>query len=719
MTHDTLGRLLVVDDEEMNRDMLGRRLELEGYSVDLAEDGEVALSRISETAYDAVLLDAMMPGMSGYDVLRAVRQSQSALQLPVLMVTARSQSEDVVQAFEAGANDYITKPINFPVALVRVQCQVASHRMMAQLRESEERYSLSAQGANDGLWDWDLVRDRVHYSARWKTMLGYAESDIGDSPADWLTRVHADDLRHVRQAMADHLACKSLQFESEHRMLHRDQSYRWVLTRGMATRGADGRPTRMAGSQTDITRGKAADPLTGLANRVLYLDHLQTALQQLGQPGGKPFAVMYLDLDRFKGINDSLGHHVGDQLLVHVARRLEQCLRSSAVRECAGERCTVSRFGGDEFVLLIRELISPSAAEFVAGELLRTLSAPLTLDGHEIAPSTSIGIAVGQDGSQTAEELLLDADTAMYQAKSQGKSRWCVFQSEMRARAIERHALEQDLRKALKRGELRLNYQPIVTMPLQRIAGMEALLRWQHPVRGVVSPAEFIPVAEETGVIYEIGEWVLREACQQLQHWQSTYPELEHLYVSVNVSSKQFADANFVNLVRATLQQSGLSGENLKLEVTESAIMADPRVAAIRLEEIRALGVNISLDDFGTGYSSLSYLQSFKIDTLKIDRSFVARMGESQESEEIVRTIINLAHNLGMAVTAEGIEDDEQHALLNKLDCESGQGYLYSRPVDGNSLEELLRQEAAATGSDPLGTLEMIEELLAAEARCS
>ena len=713
---DSLGTLLVVDDEEMNRDMLSRRLEIEGYSVLTAPGGAEALQLIAEHDFDAILLDAMMPQQSGYEVLAEIRKTRSTLELPVLMVTAKNQSEDVVNAFEVGANDYITKPIHFPVALARIQCHVSGKKLSAQLRESEERYSLSAQGANDGLWDWDLVKDRIHYSDRWKSMLGFGPREIGDAPSEWFDRVHPEDLPHLRQALTLHRAATTSQFESEHRMLHRDQSYRWFLTRGMAVRDAAGRQTRMAGSQTDITRGKAADPLTGLPNRVLFMDHLTATVNQAKGQAGGCYAVLFLDLDRFKVINDSLGHIAGDELLVTVARRLEACLRSSDLVTRMNERCTISRFGGDEFVILLKGITEPANAQLVADRILAALSQSVALQGHDVAISTSIGIAVGSGGLESADELLRDADTAMYQAKTAGKSRWCLFDQSLRKKAVERLALEEDLKKAIERGEFHVHYQPIVELPSRRIRGFEALLRWKNATRGAVSPAEFVPIAEEIGFIVELGTWVLEQACRQVRAWQREDPAHGSLFASVNVSTKQFADPGLVDHVRETLRRTGLDGRCLKLEITESAIMTDPQTAAARLEQIRALGVHISLDDFGTGYSSLSYLQSFKIDTLKIDRSFISRLGVSDESNEIVRTIINLAHNLGMEVTAEGIEEPFQHSQLNSIACESGQGYLYSRPVPGEQIVELLRTPPSEPVFQPEFAIEIPEDLVACAA---
>jgi diguanylate cyclase (GGDEF)-like protein/PAS domain S-box-containing protein len=691
---ESLGFLLVVDDEEMNRDMLSRRLELEGYSVLTAPGGAEALKLISEQDFDAVLLDAMMPLQSGYEVLAEIRKNHSAMDLPVLMATAKSQSEDVVSAFEFGANDYITKPINFPVAMARIKSQVAGKKLSTQLRTSEMRYSLSVQGANDGLWDWDLRTNRIYYSERWKSILGLQPNEVGDGPEEWFDRIHAEDRSHVEQALAAHRAGETAQLECEYRMLHRDKSYRWVLTRGMAVREASGREARMAGSQTDITRGKGADPLTGLPNRVMFMDALTATVEAARHKPNACYAVLFLDLDRFKVINDSLGHLGGDELLIAIARRLESCLRSADVITHITNRCTISRFGGDEFVVLLPGLHEPANAALVADRILSVLSEPLSLRGNDVSISTSIGIAIGTGEADSAHDLLRDADMAMYQAKTNGKSRWCLFDQSLREQAVERLELERELRNGIKLGEFIVHYQPIVELQSQSIKGFEALLRWKHPTRGLVSPADFVPVAEEIGFILELGAWVLRQACHQVRAWQLKFPSHANLFISVNVSTKQFASSQLVDCVQESLTESGLDPRCLKLEITESAIMTDPKVAAETLNKLRSLGVSISLDDFGTGYSSLSYLQTFPINTLKIDRSFVKRLGSSNESDEIVRAIVNLAHTLGMEVTAEGIEETSQGDQLTNLACESGQGFLYSRPISDINVEQLLTELA-------------------------
>ncbi len=424
------------------------------------------------------------------------------------------------------------------------------------------------------------------------------------------------------------------------------------------------------------------DGLTNLANRALFMDHLQLALARAGRHEGYRFAVLFLDLDRFKVINDSLGHIVGDKLLVGIARRLETAVRPGD---------TVSRLGGDEFTILLDDLGNVGEAEAVAGRLLRELAMPYNLSGHEVFISVSIGVALSANGYQRPEEILRDADTAMYRAKQLGKARYEVFDQAMHTRAMDRLETERDLRRAVERRELFLQYQPIVSLETGAVRGFEALVRWHHPERGVIPPAKFIPVAEETGMIIPIGIWVLGEACRQICRWQELYPAEEPLTMNVNLSGKQFMQHDLLEQIEAVLRQTGLDPRSLKLEITESVVMENIETATRTLERLRALGVELSIDDFGTGYSSLSYLQRFPVSTLKIDRSFVSRMTESEGTAEIVRTIMKLAQNLGMGVVAEGVETERQREQLQTLECEFGQGYYFSKPMDDAAAEELLR----------------------------
>jgi diguanylate cyclase (GGDEF)-like protein len=387
--------------------------------------------------------------------------------------------------------------------------------------------------------------------------------------------------------------------------------------------------------------------------------------------------VLFLDLDRFKNVNDSLGHSIGDQLLIAMARRLESCIR---------EVDMVARLGGDEFAILLDGIASGGDATNMARRIQEKLQSPFNLSGHEVFTTTSLGIALSSTGYDHPENMLRDADTAMYRAKAQGKACYEVFDKGMHTHAVYVLQMENDLRRALEREEFLVYYQPIVSLDNGQLAGFEALIRWQHPDRGFINPSDFIPLAEDTGLIVPIGEWILKRACEQLAKWQWQSPVNRHLFMSVNLSSKQISQPDLVDVIRDTLEETHVEAKHIKLEITESAVMDNAEMAVRLLKRLKALGVGLSIDDFGTGYSSLGYLHRFPVNTLKIDHSFVGRIGEQTENSEIVRTIISLAENMGMDVVAEGVETLNQLAHLRGLKCQYGQGYLFSRPVDANSV---------------------------------
>jgi diguanylate cyclase (GGDEF)-like protein/PAS domain S-box-containing protein len=558
-------------------------------------------------------------------------------------------------------------------------------RAEAALRQSEERYALAVRGANDGIWDWDLRQNRLHYSARWKAMLGWSEEGIGTTPAEWFDRVHADDLPRVRAKVEAALEGKESHFEDEYRMRHQDGSFRWVLGRGFAVRDASGVAYRMAGAQTDVTDRRAYDPLTGLPNRALFVERLEGALDRARRRRGYLFAVLFLDLDRFKLINDSLGHLAGDLLLTVLAKRFLSCIRPGDV---------IGRFGGDEFAILLDNIADAEDGTHIAERLLASVGEPIDLDGHEAALSGSIGIAFSATGYEKAEDLLRDADTAMYRAKSLGRARFEVFDEAMRARVMALLNMENDLRRALERGELQVHYQPIVSLAEGGLIGFEALVRWWHPQRGVVFPAEFIPVAEDAGLIVPIGEFVLREACRQLRLWHEGHPLQRRLSMSVNCSARQFARSDFPAAFERILEDTGIDPSALKLEITESVLMEGSETVTSLFNRLKDMGVELHLDDFGTGYSSLSYLHRFPLDALKIDRSFVAKLDAADarldDGPGFVRSIVALARSRRMGVIAEGIETAEQLAQLRDLDCESGQGHYFAQAVDGETASALI-----------------------------
>jgi diguanylate cyclase (GGDEF)-like protein len=432
------------------------------------------------------------------------------------------------------------------------------------------------------------------------------------------------------------------------------------------------------------------DALTGLPNRALLADHLKLAIERAKRREDHLFAVLFLDLDRFKNINDSLGHTIGDQLLIAIARRVEGCLRPMD---------TVARLGGDEFAILLDGLEDFSHAIHVAERVQDELMQPYNLKGHEVYTTTSIGIALSTTGYDHPENILRDADIAMYRAKDNGKARYELFDTVMHTRAVALLKLENDLRRAIERQEFHVFYQPIISLETDQIAGFEALVRWEHPERGFVSPDEFIPLSEETGLIMEIGHWVLRESCRQMREWQLSFQR--PLMLSVNLSGKQFVQSNLIGQIKSILDETGFDPRWLRLEITESVVMENAEAATSMLLQLRDLGAHLSIDDFGTGYSSLSYLHRFPVTTLKIDRSFIGRMGEGDENSEIVRTIMTLANNLGMEVVAEGVETEEQLAQLRALKCEYGQGYLFSRPVNAEAAGMLIT-DRSSKGITPL-----------------
>ena len=574
----------------------------------------------------------------------------------------------------------------------------AMEETQGALRESEERYALAVRGANDGLWDWDFDNETVHYTARWKAMLGYAEDEVGGEPDEWFGRVHDDDRERVRATLQAHLEGSTAHFESEYRMRHSDGSYLWMLCRAIAVRDEAGKPTRMAGSQTDITARKHIeeqlshqalhDPLTALPNRALLMDRLDQALRQAKRREGYLFAVLFLDLDRFKVVNDSLGHMVGDSLLTAVADRLRASIRESDTLARGSQ--TVARFGGDEFVVLLDNIAKVSDAALIAERIAELLKEPFRVGDQEIYSTASIGIALSSAGYESPDAFIRSADTAMYRAKARGTGCYELFDADMHSHALKRLQVESDLRRAIASQEFEVFYQPIVSLRSGRIESFEALVRWRHPEQGLVPPVEFIPVAEETGLITSIGRWVMEEACRQVGAWQRELPPAASVSVGVNLSAIEFADEGLVDDVKRVLAESRFDPQYLKLEITESAIMENIEVVANTMRELCDLGIQFSIDDFGTGYSSLSYLHRLPMSILKVDRMFVRDMHASAESRQIVRTVVMLAHALQKDVVAEGIEEPDQLAALRGLRCRYGQGYLFSPPVPADEAAALL-----------------------------
>jgi diguanylate cyclase (GGDEF)-like protein/PAS domain S-box-containing protein len=562
--------------------------------------------------------------------------------------------------------------------------------MADAVRQSEERYAIAARAVNDGIWDWDLRTSTVYYSSRWKDVLGYPEDAIGNSPEEWMSRVHPDDRVPLEGALAERRRGQRGAFEIEHRVRAADDTYRWVLCRGLAV-PEDGQPaTRLVGSLTDVTERRSLeaqlmhqalyDGLTGLPNRALFLDRLSQAIAHARRGPGYEYAVLWLDLDGFKVVNDSLGHLVGDNLLLRVSERVVTHLR---------EADTAARFGGDEFAVLLHNMTDFSAIDGIVTRLQEDLGRPYDLDGHEVVVTASIGIATSNDSYEKAEDVLRDADIAMYKAKSAGRAGHAMFDSSMYAGAISRLQTESALRQAIEQGQLELHYQPIVELSDGTMSAMEVLVRWRHPFQGLILPGDFLPVAEESGLIVPVGRSVQMQACRQLYDWKGGGWISQALRASINLSNREFWNPGLLDQVDSVLASTGAPPQWVSFEITEGVIMHDlPRALEI-LGELHDRGIQIHIDDFGTGYSSLEALHRLPIDALKIDRSFVANL-EDEKSTELVRAIVNLGSSLNVDVIAEGIETPAQQRMLVDLGCPLGQGYWFSVPLPAEKLGQLL-----------------------------
>jgi diguanylate cyclase (GGDEF)-like protein/PAS domain S-box-containing protein len=695
-------RILLVEDDPIEADLI--TAELGGVGSAYADVTHHALLRAAVAAlgrdpFDIVLLDLNLPDGSG--VANLHRITAIAPHLPVIIMTNLEDEESAAKMLAEGAQDYLIKrQITGDLLRRAIRYAVARHEAEASLRASEERYALALAGARDGIWDWDLLRDEIHFSARWFELLQLPLDTADRRPAVWLDRVHPDDRIGLEQALRVHVDGETPYVEHEHRISTGTGHTLWVLCRGVAVRDQSGRATRIAGSMTDISDRKLAetrlmhealhDTLTGLPNRTLFLDRLDMALKQQRRDSTRSFAVLFLDIDGFKTTNDSLGHTAGDELLVQFGSRLRSFLRPGD---------SIARLGGDEFAILLADVASPQEVTRVAERIQETLSLRFLVGSKELYAGASVGIALSNGSYDRPGDLLRDADTAMYQSKNSRRGSYIVFNSAGQPSALDRLELETDLRSALRQNQMITYYQPIVSLDGLRVLGFEALLRWLNPVRGMIGPEVFIPLAEKCGTISALSWWVMHDACRQTRAWQISSPGLADLTISVNVSSRLLSEPDFAARTAAVLDKTGLAPRALRLEVTEDALLHHEGSVVNELQALHRLGVKFYLDDFGTGYSSLSYLNRFDYDTIKIDRSFIAAASDTTRNRRIVDALISLATVLGIDVIAEGVETEEQAAKLRALNCRAAQGYLFSRPVPAETASELLLRERARGAS--------------------
>jgi len=672
------SKLLVVDDEEPNRDLLSRRLKKAGFDVELAASAQEALQVLEREEIDLILLDYMMPEMSGIDLLKILRATQSQSDLPVIMVTALSDSSRVVEALSSGANDYVTKPIDFPVALARVQTQLERRRQDRDLKVKAERLSLAASGANEGLFDWNLENDEIYVSESWRRISGIDEGETIDALL-WLERLSEDGAREMRSNLNRWRYDNAPdQFENEELLRQADGSYRWLLVNGTIQKNRAGLGKRMVGSIRNITKSKTLDALTGFGNKTLLVNRLEKPT-----PGTW---LLLLHLDRYKRVVDSLGAVVGDALLVRTAERIEALLAADC-RTQGKSLPFIARLTDEQFAVVIEDCADKDAIETTASRLIAAIEPVVNIDGIALSTSANIGIAMAVGGGSAT---LLDAATALEQAKLAARGKVMQFEEKMRGNARGRMEFENDLRVALEQNQFVVYYQPKIKLAVGEVSGFEALVRWAHPTRGLVPPDLFIPIAEECGLMVPLGNWILREACKTMKAWRNEFPERTELEVSVNVSAYQMKDGGLASRVREVLAETGLEPHALQLEITESVFIFDKKETMRIFDELTAMGIKLHLDDFGTGYSSLQYLSALRFDALKIDKSFLKKLCEDEPAFDLVKSIIGMARDLSMMVVAEGIETEAQHAHLLALGCEYGQGYLFSKPVPGEAAREIL-----------------------------
>jgi PAS domain S-box-containing protein len=682
------GRILLVDEDENNRDRLAHELTCRGFEVAPASSGAEALSLAAAEPFDAVLLDLHVADMGGLNVLKRLRERHPAADLPILMVAADHDREATVKALRLGANDYITKPLDLPRVEARIEtCLALAH---SGLRRANEMYRRAAHLADDGLWDWDFCSREIHYSPRWKAMLGFAENEITARTEEWFGRVHAEDESRLWEQIRTLLENGWDSIQCEYRILHKDGRYRWMETRGVLARNELGKPVRLSGSQTDITVRRTIDFDTSLPNLNWVEEELRVARTK-----ASPAALLVLELDSFERVAYNLSDGPAGRLLKSVAQRLNDLLGS--IPEAA--MAALARADKHQFAVLLRGPDCLAAAQRVAVRLLKALLQPFLIDQQIVYVTASIGIAsFSPDGQGPDHNLVSEARAALRHARGRGQARSDVFDKRMVDQEMEELRLETDLRAAIERNEFVAHYQPIVDIETGQIRCLEALVRWQRPGFGLVMPGDFIPLAERTGLVTPIGEWVLFEACHDTAELRRLYPSLA---VSVNVSGRQFNSVRLLAVVCEALERAALPPDALRLEVTETVVMTDPNCSFQLLEAFRQLGVGLKLDDFGSGYSSLSYLERFPFQTIKIDRSFVARLGASAESAAIVQSILQLAQSLGREVVAEGIETAEQADLLRRLGCGYGQGFWYSKAVELARVYELLAADSLPLRQSP------------------
>ncbi len=699
-------KILIADDDLAMRLLMRESLRSMEVEIVEAEDGDQALELCRKHPPNLILLDVNMPKRDGYSVCRALRAMPGGEDITVVMVTGLDDVASIERAYQVGATDFISKPVNWPVFSHRIRYLLRAQQAFFNLRRSQKRLAQAQRIAKLGHWEQDLASGSMDWSNEIFHIFGFSPDTVVPTREKMREKINSDDRKELDRSVAEAIE-HSGKYKADYRLCGADDSVVIVHEQGEVILGDDGEPVLIRGTVQDISERVQAqekirklayfDTLTDLPNRQHFKELAEKILASV-QNNGLKAAVLYIDLDRFKRVNDSFGHNLGDALLVEVAKRLKDTIRTSDLITCGAlSGPPLWRLGGDEFVILLSDLTAIEHAECVADRILKALDCSFVVQGHEFSTSASIGIAICPENGTDLDTLLKHADTALYCAKAAGRNTYKKYAAQMNARMQEKLSLEVELKRALNRDEFVLHFQPQVLTGSGRLTGLEALVRWLHPERGMIPPGEFIPLAEETGLISLIGEWVLQAACRQLKEWIDMGVEM--VPVAVNLSCGQFLERkNLLRQIQKQLNSSGIPSNFLELEVTESAMMYDVEQAIATLSALKNLGVMLALDDFGTGYSSMNYLKKFPLDRLKIDRSFIRDITNEPRDAAITRSLITLSKSLGLTTIAEGVETDEQRSMLDKLECEQIQGFLISRPLPAEKILDFVLTHEKQSG---------------------
>ena len=694
------SRILVVDDDAGGRRLTHATLKKAGFAVLEADNGASALEKMRAELPDLVLMDVNMPVMDGFEACAGLRQLPNGEAVPVVMLTGLDDTASIERAFEVGATDFITKPINWSVLPHRVRYMLRASAAINALHQSQRRLSNAQRIGEMGDWEWDVRSAKILTSEQAARLFALPAECHALHPRDYFARVHPQDQDRLQDACA-HAIAAAQGFAMEFRVVLPDGPTRFLHQPvELLEREPGGPALRLAGAVHDVTRRRDSedrirqlayyDTLTGLPNRLLFAELLVKAIAQADRHARR-LAVMFVDLDNFKRVNDTLGHKIGDQLLCEASARLSGVLRAQDALGRGRDDVptgSIARLGGDEFIVLLTDIRQPQDAAIVANRLVRCLSEPVTINDTEIFVGASVGVAIYPENGTDTDSLMMNADTAMYRAKAAGRGGVQFYDRSMNARALDNLHMEAQLRRALERDEFVLHFQPRIDLASGRGVGAEALIRWRHPERGWLLPADFLPLMESVGLVIGVGEWAIATACAQMARWRDS--GLAPIPVAVNLASPHLRERDLPEIVDRALKKHGIPPSQLELEVTESILLTDPELSVLVAQQLGAMGIQMSIDDFGTGYSSMGYLKRLPISSLKIDRSFVRDLVSDPDDEAIVAGITALAHSLKLKVVAEGVENHEQLRVLRELGCDEYQGFLASTALDEREFTALL-----------------------------